>query len=57
MEHKPLTSTSKKRLARVLNEVEELKRLGTEEAELTRQSGEENLSKAAEKIVKAVTPE
>jgi vacuolar-type H+-ATPase subunit H len=48
---------SKKRLARVLNEVEELKRLGTEEAELTRRSGEKNLSKAAEKIVKAVTPE
>ena len=48
---------SKKRLARVLNEVEELKRLGTEEAELTRQSGEQNLSKAVEKIVKAVTPE
>jgi len=48
---------SKKRLARVLNEVEELKRLGTEEAELTRRSGEQNLSKAVEKIVKAVTPE
>ncbi|MGB9371626.1 MAG: V-type ATPase subunit subunit G family protein [Halobacteriota archaeon] len=48
---------SKKRLASVLNEIEDLKRLGTEEAELTRQSGEQNLSKAVEKIVKAVTPE
>ena len=48
---------AKKRLAGVLDEVEDLKRLGTEEAELTRQSGEQNLSKAVEKIVKAVTPE
>jgi vacuolar-type H+-ATPase subunit H len=48
---------SKKRLAGVLTEVEDLKRLGTEEAEQTRQSGEQNLSKAVEKIVKAVTPE
>jgi vacuolar-type H+-ATPase subunit H len=48
---------AKKRLAGVLSEVEDLKRLGTEEAELTRQSGEQNLSKAVEKIVKAVTPE
>ncbi len=48
---------SKKRLAGVLTEVEDLKRLGTEEAELTRQSGEQNLSNAVEKIVKAVTPE
>ena len=48
---------SKKRLAGVLSEVEDLKRLGTEEAELTRKSGEQNLSKAVEKIVKAVTPE
>ena len=48
---------SKKRLAGVLSEVEDLKRLGTEEAELTRKSGEQNLPKAVEKIVKAVAPE
>jgi vacuolar-type H+-ATPase subunit H len=48
---------SKKKLAGVLNEVENLQRLGKEEAELTRQGGEQNLSKAIEIIVKAVTPE
>ncbi|MGA9080383.1 MAG: V-type ATPase subunit subunit G family protein [Halobacteriota archaeon] len=48
---------SKKRLAAVLNEVETLQRLGKEEAELTKQGGEQNLSKAIEIIVKAVTPE
>ena len=48
---------SKKRLAAVLNEVENLQRLGKEDAELTRQGGEQNLYKAVEKIVKAVTPE
>jgi len=47
----------KKKLADILNEVENLQRIGEEEAELTKQSGEQNLSKAVEKIVKAVTPE
>lgn len=47
----------KKRLAGVLKEVEELKRLGKEEAALIKQGAEQNLSKATEKIVRAVTPE
>ena len=47
---------SKKRLASVLDEVNDLKRRGTEEAELIKLSGEQNLSKATEKIVTAVTP-
>ncbi|HYC20361.1 MAG TPA: V-type ATPase subunit subunit G family protein [Candidatus Bathyarchaeia archaeon] len=48
---------SKERLAEVLSEVEDLRHVGTEEAELTRQSGEQHLSEAVEKIVKAVIPE
>jgi vacuolar-type H+-ATPase subunit H len=48
---------SKKMRAGVLMEVENLKLLGKEEAELTKQGGEQNLPKAVEKIVKAVAPE
>ena len=48
---------SKKRLADVLTEVENLKRLGEQDAALAKQSGEQNLSKAVDQIVKAVTPE
>jgi vacuolar-type H+-ATPase subunit H len=48
---------SKKRLADALTEVENLKRLGEQDAGLAKQSGEQNLSKAVKKIVKAVTSE
>ena len=48
---------TQKRLDDVRIEVEDLKKRGEEGAALAKSKGEENLSKAVEKIVKAVTPE
>lgn len=45
----------KKRQANILNEIENLKRLGEEEANSAKMKGEQNLSKAIDKIVKVVT--
>jgi vacuolar-type H+-ATPase subunit H len=47
----------KKRLASVLNEIENLKKLGEEEAKSAQMKGEQHLSKAIDKIVKVVTLE
>ena len=46
-----------KRYANILNEVENLKKLGEEEAKAAKTKGEQNLSKAIDKIVKVVTLE
>ena len=45
----------KKRQANILNEIENLKKLGEEEANSAKMKGEQNLSKAIDKIVKVVT--
>ncbi len=45
------------RYANILNEVENLKKLGEEEAKAAKTKGEQNLSKAIGKIVKVVTLE
>ncbi len=46
-----------KRLASVRNEIEDLKKRGEEEANSVKMKGEQNLSKAIDKIVKVVTSE
>jgi vacuolar-type H+-ATPase subunit H len=46
-----------KRLASVLKEIEDLKKRGEEEANSAKMKGEQNLSKAIDKIVKVVTSE
>ena len=46
-----------KRLVSVHDEVENLKRLGEEEAKSAQLKGERNLSKAVDKILKVVSPE
>lgn len=48
---------TKKQLASIQAEVENLKRQGEKEAELVKRSGEQRLPKAIEIIVKTVTPE
>ena len=45
----------KKRQANILNEIENLKKLGEEEANSAKMKGEQNLSKAIDTIVKVVT--
>ena len=47
----------KKRQAGILNEIENLKKLGEEEANSAKTKGEQNLSKAIDTIVKVVTLE
>ena len=47
----------KKRQASILNEIENLKKLGEEEANSAKMKGEQNLSKAIDTIVKVVTLE
>ncbi len=47
----------KRRLASVLDEVNNLKKLGNEEATAVKLKGEQNLSKAIDKIIKSVTLE
>ncbi len=47
----------KKRLASVLNEIENLKKLGEEEVTSAQMKGKQHLSKAIDKIVKVVTLE
>lgn len=46
-----------RRYANILNEIENLKKLGEEEAKAAKTKGEQNLSKAIGKIVKVVTLE
>lgn len=46
-----------RRCANILNEVENLKKLGAEEAKAAKKKGEQNLSTAIDKIVKVVTLE
>ncbi len=46
-----------KRLVSVRDEVEDLKRLGEEEAQSARLKGEHNLSKAVDRILTVVSPE
>ncbi len=46
-----------KRLVSVHDEVENLKRLGEEEAKSARLKGEHNLSKAVDRILRVVSPE
>jgi len=45
----------KKRQANILNEIENLKKLGEEGANSAKMKGEQNLSKAIDTIVKVVT--
>ena len=47
----------KKRQANIVNEIENLKKLGEEEANSAKMKGEQNLSKAIDTIVKVVTLE
>jgi V/A-type H+-transporting ATPase subunit G/H len=47
----------KKRQANILNEIENLKKLGEEEANSAKMKGEQNLSKAVDTIIKVVTLE
>lgn len=46
-----------KRYANILNEVENIKKLGEEEAKAVKMKGEQNLSKAIDNIVKVATLE